>query len=309
MPRCFWYSCRKAFTLIELLVVIAIIGVLVGLLLPAVQKARDAANRVGCANNLKQLGIAAHNYASSFEQLPNATTLRWPSSTPGTGTRATTLVVLLPYLEQDSLLRILDKNYGWNYTDPPVKIFQCPADITLHEGVIETSGYPGSSYAANVCLLGTAPADRQASGIYFTRHCAFSPGTIPDGSSNTVLFVERAGSNNTLYQTWNIPWIGCNDGVSSLNYGPFYGWQSTGVVPYNESQYTNGLVQLLPQFNPTDLNGPNPPNYYQCQSFHAGMLFVGLADGSVRPVSSSVGQASWTYAIYPNDGQVLGADW
>src|SRR5439155_24301180 len=108
MSRSSRNSCRAAFTLSELLVVIAIIAVLIGLLLPAVQKVREAASRIKCANNLKQIGLAAHNYASTKESLPPGFVGSLTNSQPDytlKGPMYGSLVFLLPYLEMDNLYR------------------------------------------------------------------------------------------------------------------------------------------------------------------------------------------------------------
>src|SRR5215472_16283486 len=121
---------RVGFTLIELLVVIAIIAVLIGLLLPAVQKAREAANRISCANNLKQLGLAMHNYENTLQILP-PTRLAVGS--------ATWAVLILPFIEQDNLYRQWNINFTYYQQNPvarlsPVKIYFCPSRRSSNTG-------------------------------------------------------------------------------------------------------------------------------------------------------------------------------
>src|SRR5262245_27183757 len=122
-------SSRRGFTLIELLVVLAIIAVLIGLLVPAVQKVRDAAARLSCANNLKQLGLALHNHHDSYGYFPSSVRPAGFTSLP----RVSWTINLLPFIEQDNLRRNYDTTTNWSspanlpLTSLPVKIFQCPA--------------------------------------------------------------------------------------------------------------------------------------------------------------------------------------
>ena len=145
---------RQAFTLVELLVVIAIIGILVGLLLPAVQAAREAARRMQCSNNLKQIGLAIHNYESAFKRLPNGSVDGDPKEPAGAAARlwqggnhrkGTVLVKLLPYVEQDNLFNSIDFRFDveaqlnavapFNDGRPdmrqiPMSVYRCPSDGT-----------------------------------------------------------------------------------------------------------------------------------------------------------------------------------
>src|SRR5262245_25414650 len=196
---------RWAFTLIELLVVIAIIAVLIGLLLPAVQKVRAAAARIQCANNLHQIALALHNYHDAHSTLPPGVT----SQRPGEPfPRMSWLARLLPYLEQDALWRGTVAAYDYlpvPYTDPPhlgfgtpIRMFSCPADgRTLDVQPTHRDRRPAlTSY---VGVLGTA-YDHTDGVLYRDSRTRLTD--ITDGTSNTLTAGERPPSADLWYGWW-----------------------------------------------------------------------------------------------------------
>jgi len=200
---------RKAFTLIELLVVIAIIAILMGLLLPAVQKVRAAANRIQCVNNLKQMGLACHNYHDALGGLPPGYTAQLPyvdgatDTFPGWGWGG----MLLPFLEQDNLYKSI--NFNASIASPEnasairtmIKTYLCPADQTPSAAFPLPDSFGNalviaapSSYAA--CVGGNETDVEAATGLgIFYRNSRTRLTDITDGTSNTLMIGERAWSN------------------------------------------------------------------------------------------------------------------
>jgi prepilin-type N-terminal cleavage/methylation domain-containing protein len=303
MPRFRLLRSKRGFTLIELLVVIAIIAILIGLLLPAVQKVRQAAARMQSTNNLKQMGLALHNMNDTNGVLPSSVG-NYPSNgaqVAGLQMRGTVQYYMLPFIEQDNLYKTMPTahNDSWWCTSG-IKTYIAPLDPTEPpSGQIDT-GSPryGTSYAPNEWVF-DSQAFASGSGahtqINATNPVASIPKTFQDGTSNTIVFTEKFAV--------------C--GNSTNNVATFYWGETGGACNRQGGQGGNGSVPgfyaiLPPQSAPAWSVNCNP---CMLQSMTTGTILVGLGDGSVRSVSPSISAATWANAIYPADGNVLGSDW
>ena len=308
---------RWGFTLIELLVVIAIIAILIGLLLPAVQKVREAAARSTCQNNLKQLGTASHNYASTYQdKLPSITVSVNANLGDTQFHGGNPHVLLLPFMEQTALYQgILAASPTGNYNGSPywtpwdrsvngkqllyyvIKPYLCPSDNTLANGWPSNRGqdWAGTSYAANYQLLGQVHAGNADMSKY-------KVGNIPDGTSNTILFADSYGGRTSDHgQLWAWPgWDWAGDG----RYGATFAWGGNSSRWNYPSGWGNW--NQPPLFGVTQANASDRTRVY---ANHIGSCQVGMADGSVRGVTSGVSQPTWENAIRPDDGNVLGSNW
>jgi len=280
----------RGFTLIELLVVIAIIAILIGLLLPAVQKVREAAARMTCSNNLKQMGLAIHNYASaSQDKLPPQITYAGAANSGWTCYFAT----LLPYIEQDNVLRASfgsSASWGAGQHATVIKTYLCPSDSTHTNGrrPVDPTGWACTSYSGNWYLFGRDYYYNPAFG-YETRS-KYLIGNIPDGNANTIALVERYAWYPSY--SWSPLW---NHPSDRAHWGDTHQWTTQyGVF---------GLYQ--PQFSVK----PNQAHPYYPNSGHPTSIQVLLMDGSVRPVANGVTATNWNNAIQPDDGQVLPGNW
>jgi prepilin-type N-terminal cleavage/methylation domain-containing protein len=299
---------RRGFTLIELLVVIAIIAILIGLLLPAVQKIREAANRMKCSNNLKQMVLASHNYNDTTLQLPPLTS---STGAPSTGNyQGGMLVTLLPYIEQDNLFKIattiapapgdtwdpLVNGANTEVRKQTVKTYQCPSDFTLANGFsgAQVGQWGGSSYSANFQVFGTFRAGGNADASSYT------VATIPDGSSNTIFFAEQYSAcqpTGTLTTPTAAGNLWAYPGIDwSPNWHPVFS---------NTRSYGAGVWTIMPQKKPTLALCDKRT----VQSGHTATIQCGMGDGAVRGISTSISQLTWQNAMRADDGQVLGSDW
>jgi len=288
---------RRGFTLIELLVVIAIIAILIGLLLPAVQKVREAAARMQCSNNLKQMGLAIHNYAgANQDKLIPGTYYGGPQVGWGQF-----WYYMLPYIEQDNVYRLsFNSGAGWGNGghNKVIKTYLCPSDASHSSGLSAATGWAITSYSSSVPMFHSTRYYDSSTGAN-NSVSQFNIGNIPDGSSNTIGIVERF-SNFTSY-SWAALW---NHPADAYNWG-WNQWTST---------YGQYGTTYLPQFgckpNPAACNvyqGLSHP--YYPNSGHSTTIQVLLMDGSVRGVSSGVSPTNWNNAMQPADGQVLPGNW
>ncbi len=363
---------RRGFTLIELLVVIAIIAILIALLLPAVQQAREAARRTQCRNNLKQIGLAMHNYHDVFLQFPPGRMT--PSRGQSVGMtcwygHVSPLYHILPYIEQGNVWNNLDQNNtrvrkgtplcdaNAFVTDLTMAAYMCPSD-PRHQSGVNTNNYRGNwgahvyggrHWGNNIATdpvytpRAAAAIDGELGGM-FKDNGGVKIRSATDGTSNTVLYAERAigtANNSTLsavnanyfYKTSGGNIITTSDpnndpasvltaciaafaaeGTNPANYRTDYGWTSGDDPAWYYSSWQHGAYNhmLTPNSSQADCGSGSIPDdehevaIMSARSHHTGGVLCCLADGSVKFVSDSIDLGAWQAAGTRAGGEVAG---
>ena len=324
-------SRRHAFTLIELLVVIAIIAILIALLLPAVQQAREAARRTQCRNNLKQLGLALHNYLDAFTVFPPSFAVS-PNGGGGylPGGQWSAQARVLPYVDQGSMYNTIDFSQSYTPGASPaidrVPMYLCPSEVQDRP---RTSGsvveYYPLNYAVNMGTwhVFTNATQEQGNGA-FAPNSANKPRDFIDGMTNTLCAAEVKAFT---------PYLRDGDGASATPPAPT-GVSVLGGEFKTNSGHTEWVDGRSHQTGFTTTFTPNTfvphvvgadtydidftncreaktctgPTYaaVTARSYHEGIVLVLLMDGSARAVSENINLQTWRNLGQRNDGEVLG---
>lgn len=291
------------FTLVELLVVIAIIGVMVGLLLPAVQAAREAARRMQCTNNLKQIGLGLHNYHDTYRRFPAG----FYQFTTGLPNESTWIAHILPFIEQKNLY---DGIVAWQqFGSPPagsgvqrvtstfLPTMTCPSDVPVE---LAATNWARGNYAANngigpMSTVGVNSVARGPLGV-FIQNMSRNMAEILDGTSNTAMVSELLKSPGNDFR-----------GVMHYPEGPLYHHNFSPNTRLDD-QFRGSLCVTIPRAPcvGTYTAWNNRSIVLSARSLHPGAINVALVDGSVRTVANTVNLLTWQNLGNHQDGIVLG---
>jgi prepilin-type N-terminal cleavage/methylation domain-containing protein len=334
---------RRGFTLIELLVVIAIIAILIGLLLPAVQKVREAAARITCQNNLKQMSLALHNCHDTHSRFPPMAGFNF-----GGAYYAPLMFHLLPYIEQQNV---------WNRATPVsgggviplwetpgqgtrylrqtrIKVYICPSDPTINTN-LATDWTPGEAcYASNFQVFGN-PTFNANSTVHADWDGNAKMTSVSDGTSNTIAFAEKLSYCPGTVRNAGQFFSGINSshqhGGSWWMRGIYRAGTVTGTTPPtstdsypadrvspvfaggrgndNTRWYTGVNSKPITFGKPANNTVTGPCDRGLASSPHSSHMSVGLMDGSVRTIRSSIDATTWWSACTRAGGEVLSGDW
>jgi hypothetical protein len=338
------YDFRRpfGFRLIDLIVVIIIIVILIGLLLPATRRVHDNGPRVQCQNNLKQIALGIHDYASAYQnQLPAVAAAPIQD---GIAHPQSAFFALLPFIEEDFLYKDGMKDprgQTWNaiseFSKGPifstrfVKTYYCASDVSNSTSAPLNNGWVGCSYAINAQVFGSrAGVVKDPKGVSWNELTpGFNIGNIPDGTSNVLFVAERfalAGGPGGTPCAWADPpaggaglgnaerdAMGCPLQTFVNNRGSFRAsvcgpvtFLGAGAVGDPVGARGGVWKYPLPEIDqvPAAASTDGRP-----QSGHRAVVQVAMGDGSARGITASVSQVTWARVICPDDGQELGSDW
>jgi prepilin-type N-terminal cleavage/methylation domain-containing protein/prepilin-type processing-associated H-X9-DG protein len=301
---------RRAFTLIELLVVIAIVAILIGLLLPAVQKVRAAAARIKCANNMKQVGLAMNHHLDVYGTFPPAQV---------TNPTHSWAALILPFVEQDNLAKVYRRDRAWNDIDnqaaiqTPLAVLQCPATPERGNRLDQVSSSilaaitdyaPASSVAPAPIQAGYVPPVGDVKAVLVNTGPPSSPGDVMDGFSYSVLIVEDAGRP--------AHWVRSGRGPANSNPGGGNASVVNGrVTGAGWADPANDLPLHGFTTDGARVPGPCPincTNNNEAFAFHTGGMNAAFADGSVRFLRDTVSIRTYAAIVTRAGGEVIGAD-
>jgi prepilin-type N-terminal cleavage/methylation domain-containing protein/prepilin-type processing-associated H-X9-DG protein len=341
------FARRSAFTLIELLVVIAIIAILIGLLLPAVQKVRDAAARMSCTNNLKQIGLACVNYESAYGYLPcgflGAEQVNAAPGTPGVH-KTSWMALVLPFIEQGNLANIYNFNYDYDHSANAsavayqIKVYNCPSTpsgFRFDTSPSDDLGTPGpractdysglnaiKNFVGNACnpsipantikddtrIIGVMTRDSHGGGI---AQAGTPFAAITDGTSATVMIGEDAG-RASWYGVGGQLIAASTSGAKPCKEGgwadPNAAFSVDGAVFTCTAAFVNGATKDVCVPGPTPNSCPlNCTNDSEFYGFHTGGCNIVFADGHVQFIQQSIPLCTLAALVTRSGGEVPGS--